>query len=170
MCACSTAFVSSPAATGTAQVARAALSNLLGGMGYFYGSSQVAVKKADGSKAVLQTPPAPLFTAVPSRSFFPRGFLWDEGFHQVWLQLLPWLSFVYDCICQVGHASCNVYACQPKDAILSARGVMDKAKECSSKHASAWLLLLLLWLLTVTIVLTASCHVCSCCYRSGMLA
>ena len=51
---------------------------MLGGLGYFHGSSLVAVRGA-----VQLTPPAALLTAVPSRSFFPRGFLWDEGFHQV---------------------------------------------------------------------------------------
>lgn len=77
---------------------KALISNLLGGIGYFYGSSIVdrsysasyiedtenfwenaATQLA--SKSGTEETPAELLTAVPSRSFFPRGFYWDEGFH-----------------------------------------------------------------------------------------
>ncbi|RCI06676.1 Processing alpha glucosidase I [Rhizopus stolonifer] len=68
------------------------LSNMLGGIGYFHGSSVI-----DRSHPPMQdeesfkgeparpefSPPQTLFTATPSRSFFPRGFYWDEGFHQL---------------------------------------------------------------------------------------
>ncbi len=59
-------------------MAKAALSNLLGGVGYFYGSSEVALPGGRTARSA----PAGLLTAVPSRPFFPRGFMWDEGFHQ----------------------------------------------------------------------------------------
>ncbi|WIA10052.1 hypothetical protein OEZ85_010262 [Tetradesmus obliquus] len=82
------------------EVSKAALSNLLGSMGFFVGASKV--KLPPGSKPYSppgSPPPQPgqdplvvdywreaLFTATPSRSFFPRGFLWDEGFHQLLVQ------------------------------------------------------------------------------------
>ncbi|GAQ91059.1 mannosyl-oligosaccharide glucosidase [Klebsormidium nitens] len=74
------------ASEGDIEVAKHALSNMLGGMGYFYGRSRIAI--SDALKERLKVPyykywPAALFTATPSRSFFPRGFLWDEGFHQL---------------------------------------------------------------------------------------
>lgn len=61
--------------------AKAALSNMLGGMGHFSGRSEVRGAGRNGGNGFSFE--ASLFTGVPSRSFFPRGFLWDEGFHQV---------------------------------------------------------------------------------------
>ncbi|CAL8462054.1 g1585 [Coccomyxa elongata] len=66
---------------GTEVVAKAALSNTLGGIGYFFGASEVRL--ADQGDRIVRSWRAALFTAVPSRSFFPRGFIWDEGFHQL---------------------------------------------------------------------------------------
>jgi mannosyl-oligosaccharide glucosidase len=78
----------------------AMLSNLVGGIGYFYGDSLVdrsyateyeeenegfweetAAARAQGQ--IKREGPAELFTSIPSRPFFPRGFLWDEGFHLI---------------------------------------------------------------------------------------
>lgn len=65
----------------------AALSNLVGSMGYFVGESLVQLPARRGAPAaVVPNWREALYTCTPSRSFFPRGFLWDEGFHQLLLQ------------------------------------------------------------------------------------
>ncbi|OLY85243.1 putative mannosyl-oligosaccharide glucosidase [Smittium mucronatum] len=107
------------------KTAKSALSNLIGGIGYFYGdemikdvigsSSELKSQQSSGSQIdprdaelededseIVQTEPEPqlplkyvsklsnpkdnkntLLSATPSRNFFPRGFFWDEGFHQL---------------------------------------------------------------------------------------
>ncbi|KAJ2905292.1 putative glycoside hydrolase family 63 protein [Zalerion maritima] len=78
--------------------ARSMFSNLIGGIGYFYGHhlvdrsyapeydeeiegfwEEAAEARARHEEALEG--PFELFTSIPSRPFFPRGFLWDEGFH-----------------------------------------------------------------------------------------
>ncbi|KAJ2345688.1 Processing alpha glucosidase I [Coemansia sp. RSA 2673] len=73
------------------EMARNALSSLIGGIGYFHGSGLVSSNpkpeygQEDSSEAKLSEPYS-LFATTPSRPFFPRGFLWDEGFHQLVLR------------------------------------------------------------------------------------
>jgi mannosyl-oligosaccharide glucosidase len=78
--------------------AKSMFSNLIGGIGYFYGASVVdrsyapeydeenegfweETAEARARKQEKLEGPYELFSAIPSRPFFPRGFLWDEGFH-----------------------------------------------------------------------------------------
>lgn len=56
-----------------------AISNLLGGISYFYGDSEVFSSKGE----IERTSEGSLFTDVPARANFPRGFYWDSGFHNI---------------------------------------------------------------------------------------
>lgn len=66
-------------------------SNVFGGIGYFAGTSLVDRSFAheydevpdyeEGEEGPRETEERELTTCTPSRSFFPRGFYWDEGFH-----------------------------------------------------------------------------------------
>ncbi|KAI4175474.1 MAG: hypothetical protein LQ343_001674 [Gyalolechia ehrenbergii] len=81
--------------------ARSMFSNLIGGIGYFHGDAIVdrsyapeyeeenegfweeTAEARQRQGAVKLEGPAELYTSIPSRPFFPRGFLWDEGFHLI---------------------------------------------------------------------------------------
>eukprot|EP00249_Psilotum_nudum_P013497 c24364_g2_i3 orf=369-2918(-) len=119
------------------EVGKAALSNLLGGIGYFFGQSKIAVppglQDRKGQNYWLYWPAA-LYTAVPSRSTFPRGFLWDEGFHQLiirrWDQKLSmdilghWLDLI------------NIDGWIPREQILGAEALSKVPEEFVLQHTS----------------------------------
>ncbi|KAI6181052.1 putative mannosyl-oligosaccharide glucosidase [Aphelenchoides besseyi] len=64
------------------QIGKFALSNMLGGIGYWDGPVRMKSKHWP-SERIETYGPLELFSAVPSRPFFPRGFIWDEGFHNL---------------------------------------------------------------------------------------
>ncbi|KAL4192523.1 hypothetical protein AMTRI_Chr06g172410 [Amborella trichopoda] len=116
-------------------VGKAAIGNLLGGIGYFYGQSKIALLKStdngDGENFISYWPAA-LYTAVPSRSFFPRGFLWDEGFHQ----LLIWRWDIGICLDIIGHwlDLINVDGWIPREQILGAEALSKVPDEFVRQH------------------------------------
>jgi hypothetical protein len=65
-----------------AAMVRFALGNLAGSVTLYRGRQ--LVRSLDG-KSVEESEPYTLLTGCPSRSLFPRGFMWDEGFHQILL-------------------------------------------------------------------------------------
>lgn len=74
--------------TDMVNMAQVALSNMLGGIGFFHGHNRII--KPDSQRLRPGEPnwgytgrPYKLLSATPSRTYFPRGFLWDEGFHQL---------------------------------------------------------------------------------------
>ncbi|KAK0652303.1 glycoside hydrolase [Cercophora newfieldiana] len=99
---------------------RSMFSNLIGGIGYFYGQSvtdrsyaseyeeenegfwEEAAEARARNKQQLEGP-YELFTSIPSRPFFPRGFLWDEGFH-----LLPIADWDIDLAMEVVRSWFNL--------------------------------------------------------------
>ncbi|KAJ0972621.1 hypothetical protein J5N97_020580 [Dioscorea zingiberensis] len=103
-------------------VGRAAIGNLLGGIGYFYGQSKISIPKGfslkNGDKFISYWPAA-LYTAVPSRSFFPRGagisvFAWTSSGH--WLDLI------------------NIDGWIPHEQILGAEALSKVPEEFVAQH------------------------------------
>lgn len=106
------------------QFAEAALSNMIGGIGYFYGSSRVQSVHTNEPVPYWK---APLYTAVPSRSFFPRGFLWDEGFHG--LLISNWdVGIELDIICH-WFDLINVEGWIPREQILGSEALAKVPEE-----------------------------------------
>ncbi|KAE9547252.1 hypothetical protein FO519_009537, partial [Halicephalobus sp. NKZ332] len=61
---------------------RAALSNMLGSVSYWHGYSN-ATGSCLPNGSTVEFGPLDLIAAEPSRPDFPRGFLWDDGFHNL---------------------------------------------------------------------------------------
>ncbi|XWS34587.1 hypothetical protein CRYUN_Cryun21dG0051000 [Craigia yunnanensis] len=117
-------------------VGKAAIGNMLGGIGDFYGQSKISVPRNSNVKShddFLLYWPAELYTAVPSRPFFPRGFLWDEGFHQ----LLIWRWDLHISLDIIGHwlDLINIDGWIPREQILGAEARSKVPAEFVLQHS-----------------------------------
>lgn len=69
------------------KIRRSGISNLLGGLSYTYGPILIkrpldnSTSKTANTLNFASPDKKELFSSSPSRITFPRGFLWDEGFH-----------------------------------------------------------------------------------------
>ena len=134
--------------------ARRTFSNLLGGVSYFQGSSLV---QSPLNPEPLSYWPASLYTAVPSRSFFPRGFLWDEGFHN--LLISRWDKEISKDIISHWMQLVNIEGWIPREQILGAEAAARVPREFVVQHnsnANPPTLFLPLERLTDQLILTAS--------------
>ncbi|XP_045530624.1 mannosyl-oligosaccharide glucosidase [Pieris brassicae] len=105
-------------------IAKAAMSNMVGGIGYFDGTSRV---QSQYTREPVPYWKAALYTGVPSRSFFPRGFLWDEGFHG--LLVGRWSPDIQMDIAAHWLDLINVEGWIPREQILGAESLARVPKE-----------------------------------------
>ncbi|QCD83381.1 mannosyl-oligosaccharide glucosidase [Vigna unguiculata] len=116
-------------------VGKAAVGNLLGGIGYFYGQSKIAVSRTDNLRDhvnYISYWPAELYTAIPCRPSFPRGFLWDEGFHQ----LIIWRWDIHISLDIIGHwlDLMNADGWIPREQILGDEALSRVPEEYVPQH------------------------------------
>ncbi|KAL0487692.1 mannosyl-oligosaccharide glucosidase [Acrasis kona] len=119
------------------EMASFAISNMIGSIGYFYGTSVHQRHSMSNDQPIgepYKVPPYALFTAVPARSFFPRGFLWDEGYHQLLIQ--RWNKQISKDIIAHWFNSMNAEGWIPREQILGDEARSRVPEQFQTQHDS----------------------------------